>query len=342
MLAAMPDATDPRLPLMRLILGGMAAQVPRAFVDLGVADRMGAGTHRPEALAGDLGLHAPSLARLLAAAATLDLAAAEPDGRFRLTAMGMGLRRDVAGGLGAVASMYAAESFWKTAFGLPGSVRSGRTAIDGADRSFDLYAQDPALAAGFDAAMTAMSDWIGPQVAAAYPFEGLCVDVGAGQGRLMGHVLQAHPAARGIVFDLPPVAAKARTYIAGLGLSDRCEVAEGDLFETVPAGGDLYLLSAVIHDWDDAAAVKALRSCRHAMRPDGRLLVIERVLSDAPAATRTDQSDALTDLLMMVRNGGRERTAPAYGALLSQAGFDMLRVIPTEGPRSLVEARPWP
>ena len=329
--------------LMDLILGGLAAQVPRALVDLGVADAMGEGIRAPAALATELGLHAPSLDRLLQAAITLGLAETA-DGGMRLTAMGGLLRAGAPGGLGPVASMYAGEHFWATEGALPATIRDGRPATDAlwGTSSFQAYSHDPVLAAGFDAAMTALSDLIGPAVARALPFEGLIVDVGGGQGRLMGHILAAHPAARGLLFDLPHVAVRARAYLQGLGLAGRCQVMDGDLLEAVPAGGDVYVLSAVIHDWDDERAVRALANCRRAMGPTARLLLVERVLSDAPGPNVTDRTDALVDLLMMVRNGGRERTRSAYRDLLHRAGYDLVQVIPTGSLRSVIEARPLP
>ncbi len=330
---------DAALGLMRLILGGFAAQVPRALAELGVADRMAEAAWSADDLADELSVHAPSLQRLLEAAASLELVSSEA-GRYRLSDTGRLLRADA---LGPVATMYAGDHFWATARGLADSVRNGETAtrnMFGAGSTFELYGADPVLAAGFDAAMTAMSDLTGPPVAAAYDFRGLVIDVGGGQGRLLAHILAAHPDATGLVFEVPKVAEKARAFLAGQGLADRCAVAEGDMFEAVPQGGDLYLMSAVIHDWADEPAVRALEAVRRAMRPEARLLLVERVLAQAPSADPLAQTHALTDLMMLVRTGGRERTAAAYADLLAQAGFEMLRVIPTNGPRAIVEARP--
>ncbi|MBX3485415.1 methyltransferase [Phenylobacterium sp.] len=328
--------------LMGLILGGLAAQVVRALAELRLPDRMGRDPHLARDLAAAIDVDAAALERLLRAATTLDLAACEADGRFRLTDLGARLG-DGAGGLGPIARGYTGDSFWQSALGLSESVRRGTPAVThqlGAGTSFDLYARDPALAADFDAAMTAMSDVVGPPVAAAYPFAGLVVDVGAGVGRLMAHILAAHPATRGLVFELPPVAEKARAFVAAQGLAHRCDVAAGDMFEAAPAGGDVYVLSAVIHDWPPDAAVKVLASVRRAMAPAARLVLVERVLAERPDAGLTDRNDAMIDLLMMVRNGGRERTEAQYRALLADAGFELLRVIHTAGPRALVEAAP--
>lgn len=337
----MADET-PTTRLMGLLLGGLAAQVVRAMAELRVPDAMGDEAHAADAVARAVGAQPDAVERLLRAASTLDLARCEPDGRFRLTELGAALGEGP-GGFGPIARTYAGDDIWQSLQGLAESVRSGRPAVThqlGAATSFDLYAKNPASAATFGAGMAAMSDLNGPAVAAAYPFSGLVVDVGGGRGALMAHILSAHPSARGVVFDLPPVAKAAETLIAERGLAARCAAQGGDMFEAVPAGGDVYVLSAVLHDWPPDAAVRLLRSVRQAMAPAARLVVVERVLAERPAPRPADRSDAMIDLLMMVRNGGRERTEAQYEALLREAGLELTRVIRTSAPRSLIEARP--
>jgi hypothetical protein len=332
----------PTTRLMSLLLGGMAAQVVRTIAELRLADRMGREAYAAADLAAVTRVPPEAVERLLRAAMTLDLAAQEPDGRFRLTDLGAQLS-DGPGGFGPIARNYAGESIWQSMRGLAETVRTGAPAVThqlGVGVSFELYARDPALAAEFDASMAAMSDATGPLVAAAYPFAGLIVDVGGGAGRLLAQILTAHPAARGLVFDLPPVAEKARAFLAEKGLTGRCDAVGGDMFEAVPEGGDVYVLSAVLHDWPPEAALKLLQSVRRAMTPTARLVLVERVLAEQPTANALDRNDAMIDLLMMVRNGGRERTEAQYRALLGDAGFEFLQVVCTGAPRSLIEARP--
>ena len=337
--------TPPGVTLMRLIYGCYAFQTVRALVDLGIADALDEEVRSTSDLARELGLHEPSLHRLLKAAATLEVVEAEAGDRFRLTPVGLRLRSQTDGSLAGLARMFGSEHYHTTMRGLPDVVRTGKTAIKtlfGVDSAFELYGREPEIAAVFDAGMTAMSNMNGPAVAAAYDFSRarLCVDVGGGEGRLLAYILEAFPDQRGLVFDLPQVAAKATTFLGRLGLAERCEVVGGDMFEAVPDGGDVYLMSAVIHDWDDAAAIRVLRACRRAMRPEARLLLIERVLDDEPASTTMNQNHALSDLNMMVRTGGLERTVGEYRSLLAQSGLELTAVIPTASPRTIVEARP--
>ena len=96
----------------------------------------------------------------------------------------------------------------------------------------------------------------------------------------------------------------------------------------------------MIHDWEDEAAVRVLKACRRAMDAEARLLLVERVLDDEPAPSTTNQNHALSDLNMMVRTGGLERTASEFSRLLAHAGLEFTAVIPTASPRTIIEARP--
>src|SRR5262249_27474001 len=200
-------------------------------------------------------------------------------------------------------------------------------------------AQHPRAAALFEAGLTSRTRLENRVVLASYNFQGArtTVDIGGGQGTLLVAILEAHPTMRGILFELPEVAAGARRRLEDAGLAQRCAVIAGDFFHAVPEGGDLYLLSKVLHNWDDARAAAVLRSCSRAMAGRGKLLLIERVIgvsSDAFAAK-------LFDLNMLVMHpGGRERTAEEYSALLAAAGFVLTRVIATESPVAIVESTP--
>lgn len=143
-----------------------------------------------------------------------------------------------------------------------------------------------------------------------------------------------------MLLDLPSVVAGAPALLAEAGVAKRCEVVGGDMFAGVPQDGDLYVLSRVVHDWDDARAVAVLRSCRRAMEGHARLLLVERVLPDRIEPTPAVQPLVLSDLNMLVRTGGRERTAGEFAELLAAARLRLERVIPTDGPISLVEATP--
>jgi hypothetical protein len=164
----------------------------------------------------------------------------------------------------------------------------------------------------------------------------LIVDVGGGHGALLAAVLAQAADARGVLFDLPSVVANAGPLLDAAGASSRCTVTGGSFFDSVPEGGDAYMLKTIIHDWDEDSAIAILRNVRSAIAEGGKLLLIELVLPEGTPL----HPGMLIDLEMLVTAGGRERTAAEYAELLARAGFRQTRVVPTAGPMSVVEAVP--
>jgi hypothetical protein len=149
-------------------------------------------------------------------------------------------------------------------------------------------------------------------------------------------VLARYPKLSGVLFDRPDVAAAATGQLRGAGVQNRCEVIGGDFFDAVPAGGDVYLLRHVIHDWDDERAGRILVNCRRAMHPAARLLLVESVIEpgNAPSLGK------FFDLMMLAMTGGQERTEPEYGSLLTASGLRLVRVTPTAAEIHVIEAEP--
>ena len=178
-------------------------------------------------------------------------------------------------------------------------------------------------------------------VVAAYDFGALgrLVDVGGGRGVLLATILRAAPALAGTLLDREAVIPMARQHLETAGLADRVELVAGDFFAALPAGADAYLLSRVLHDWDDDDAARILTACRRAMTATSRLLVVEAVLPerarDAPAAIRMD-------LHMLLLFGALERTEAEFRQLLGGAGLEVAQVVPTGSPAglSIIEATP--
>ena len=174
-----------------------------------------------------------------------------------------------------------------------------------------------------------MTEWtasVAPTVAAAYDFSPThtLVDVGGGHGQMLASILQAHPTLHGVLFDLPQVVKGAPPLLESAGVADRCEVIGGDAFTAVPAGYETYLLSRVIHDWDDERAMALLSRCHQAMQPRGKVLLVERVILTGS----TPQVLVLeSDVQMLVWAGGKERTDAEYRALLNASGFELTRLM---------------
>jgi SAM-dependent methyltransferase len=161
------------------------------------------------------------------------------------------------------------------------------------------------------------------------------VDVGGGQGTLLAALLAANPTARGVLFDLPVVVAGSDPVLASV--APRCDVVPGDFFNAVPPGADTYVLKLVLHDWDDARAARILRNIRDVIIPGGHLIIIETVM---PPGNEYHHAKFLDMNMLVLTEGGRERTEEEYRILLGEAGFTLARVISTASPLSVVEAIP--
>jgi SAM-dependent methyltransferase len=173
------------------------------------------------------------------------------------------------------------------------------------------------------------------QLSAVYDFSSinLIVDIGGGNGRLLSAVLRANPATRGVLLDTPGVVSGADEILRAEGVAERCRVIAGDFFAELPSGGDVYILSRVLMDWDDEHAVTILGNCRRAMAEQGRLLVVERVIppDNAPSLSQ------LSDLLSLAITGGRVRSESEMRRLFARARFRLTTVIPTSAGYSVLE-----
>lgn len=275
----------------------------------------------------------------------LDIVKDLGDGQFELTPSGDCLRSDAPNSVRQLVLMYGADVFSRTAANLDECVRTGKNAFQllyGMGAIFDYLEQDQELARVFDGAMSGRSAITGLVVASTYDFRGIkhLVDVAGGQGKMLASIMKTHPHLHGTLY-LPRVGNGASEFLAQEGLADRCEVVGGDVFTSVPAGGDLYLLSRVIHDWDDSRATEILRSCRRAMAPNARLLIVDRLLPEQVHPGPMTQSHAMLDLTMMLWTaGGRERTAKEFEAMIKPAGLRLARIISMSIPDSLLELTP--
>jgi SAM-dependent methyltransferase len=313
---------------------------------LGIADLLADGPRPYAELAQATGTHEASLHRLLRLLASAGVLVETNAGTFSLTPVGECLRSGVAGSSRSVALLFAGPLMrsWNE---LLYSIQTGESAFERVFgmKPFEYMAQHPDEAAIFNEAMTAVSSQTAKGVPVAYDFSAfqMVVDVGGGHGVLLAAILSANPGVSGILFELPHVAEGARKRIAALGLSARCDVVAGDFFESVPAGADAYILKSVIHDWDNEHSVKILRNCHRAMRPSGKLLLVELVLPARVDQSLRSQIGTGSDINMMVNVGGRERTDSDFAELFEAAGFKLTRNVPVDGSlASVLEGHPDP
>ena len=314
-------------------------------VKLGVPDVLGACATSAE-IARATGSRPDMMQRLLRTLAAFDVVEDLGDGEFRLTPVGQCLRADAPNSVRPLVLLLGSETFWQAAAKLGDCVTTGKSAFQhlyGQHSLFSYLEQDKGMAQVFDSAMSGLSALTGAMVAKAYDFAGIghVVDVGGGHGKTLASLLKAHPHLRGTLYDLPRVIEGAPAFLAAEGVAERCTPLGGDMFASVPAGGELYLLSRVIHNWDDAHAMEVLRSCRRAMAPNARLLILDRVLPERVRPDPLVQSHVLSDLRMILYFGSAyERTRKEFEALIQAASLRLARIIPTSAADSLIEAAP--
>ncbi|ORV50798.1 hydroxyneurosporene methyltransferase [Mycolicibacter engbaekii] len=325
---------------LELGLGGWLSQALSAAVRLGIPDALSAGPLTADEVAARAGTNPAATYRLMRALASHSVFKLRRDGRFALTRVGRALVSDNPAGVAPMMAFVGHPRHREHWSQLEHSVRTGETAVDELRGMpiFEYLDTDPELAQVFNDAMTGASAIAIESAVPAYDFSSskLIVDVGGGHGALLAAVLRRAPDARGVLFDLPQVVAGAGAAMSAAGVASRCDVQGGSFFESVPVGGDTYLLKTVIHDWDDDRSRAILRNVRSAIAPGGKLLLFEMVLPEGAPA----HLGLLLDLEMLVTAGGQERTRREYGELLAATGFELRRVVPTTSPLAIVEARP--
>ncbi|TCC63084.1 methyltransferase [Kribbella pittospori] len=323
----MTNDIDPRTD-HDLLRGATATKVLTAAAELGIADLLADGPQSTGDLAKRIGVHAPSLHRVLRMLSGLGFVTQRQPDEFTLTDLGTTLRTGTPTSIHALMTMLWGPEAWSAWGELLWTVRTGETGWSRAHGMtwIDFYNRRPEASANFNKAMSQHTRAAAPALIEAAQLDRFrtCVDIGGGDGTLLAEMLQAQPTLEGIDFDLESGLGAAAATLTAAGVKDRCRIEAGDFFDAVPGGGDVYLLKQILHDWDDEAVVAILRSCRAAMSPDARLLILERLLPEVTGPD--DLPTLLVDLHMLVITGGRERTAEEFRGLLEQADFTTVAV----------------
>ncbi len=329
----------PEDQVFRLITGYRAFQAVGVAVELGIPDRVVEQPRTAAELAHATGTHQDSLHRVLRALCTLGVLVEDEQARFGPTALTPFLTSGQPNH--AMVRMLLGEGYlaWSE---LRYSIRTGNPAYERVHGLpiWEHLAGDPDKTERFNAAMAAFAEIDGKALADACDLSEVSslVDVGGGQGGLMAAVLRAHPAMRGTILDLKPGLARTDAQLEAAGVAGRCELVVGSFFDTVPAGGDAYVLRWILHDWDDNDAARILAACTRAMPPHARLLAIDRLMPERFQPTTADLRLTMADLHMMVVLGGRERTEAEFRALFANAGLKVRRTAPLPTGNSVLEA----
>ncbi len=334
----MPPVPAP-FALLDLVQGAMVTQAVCAAAQLGIADTLGGGPLPAEEIAMQVGADPDATYRLLRLLASRSVFAERDDGRFELTPMAEALRSGDPMSMRRIALLMAHPIHWEDWGHFLESVQTGQPILPKyrGMSAWEYFGANPDYAGVFFAGMGNLSDLETEPVAAAgdYARFSKIVDVGGGNGALLSAILARATGAKGVLFA-PSSAEAAQQVLEQAGTADRCTIETGSFLETVPSGGDVYILKHIVHDWPDARALDILANVRKAISPKGTLQIVEFVLPEGNAP----HPGKLVDMWLMLLVGGKERTGAQYSQLLARAGFRLTRIVPTESAISIVEAQP--
>jgi hypothetical protein len=306
----MSDRT-PEAVVWNLFWGALATRALGVAADLRIADALAAGPRQVADLARDVGADPDALHRILRALASEGVFAEEARGVFRNTEASALLRRS---GMDDFAHLFA--TVWHRTAGELDATASPVFARAFHSDFWTWLAEHPAERGAFDRAMAQSVDWKLERLErVAWRGDETIVDIGGGNGAVLAQLVRRHSGLRGIVFDRPETIRAEETF------GDRCTFVAGDFFERVPRG-DAYVLSTILHDWNDERAGAILRTIRAAAPKDARLIIMDAVI---PPGNERHGAKWL-DLLMLVLFAGRERDQEQWRELLDSAEFEPVQI----------------
>lgn len=334
------DILPPSAALMQMLDGHYLSQAIYVAAKLGIADLLKDTAKSNDELAQVTQVNPQFLYRILRALASVGIFAEVGDCYFELTPLAKYLQSDVPGSMRLPAILVGEEWHWQAWGNMFNAVKNGTSAFEYkfGTKISDYFTQNPEQGKVFFEAMTQYSTIINNAILEAYDFSSFSklVDVGGGLGILLADILKANPAMTGILFELPPVAERAKQgdHFQTQELAGRYEIVGGDFLETVPSGGDVYILKQIIHNLSNDNAIKLLQNCYHAMPTNAKLLVIDPIIppNNEPSFSK------LLDLQMMVTHGAQVHTANEFHNLITKAGFQINNIIPTKSPCCIIES----
>jgi SAM-dependent methyltransferase len=333
--------SSPPIAMLQMISGVWLAQLIYAAARLGIADLLKDGPKSIENIAQSTNTQVPYLYRALRALASYGIFSEVEKGTFALTPLAETLQEGTPDSMRNLA-ITCGEDYYFTPFGqIIHTLQTGKSAFHKTHGIglFEYLTKNPEMEIFFNKAMPDYTSQINIGFVATYDFSQATkvLDIGGGYGQLIIPVLKKYPHLKGILFDRPTVIDGSKKSIADAGLADRCECVGGNFFEGVPSGGDVYMLSSIIHGWDDKDSAAILGNCRRAMVDNGKLL-----LADLVVAPGNEPSFAkIHDInLMIAADSGKERTEEEFRKLFELAGLKLTRIIPTNTFGSIIEGTP--
>lgn len=334
--APVAGGLPPEVQLMGLLMGNYTLQMLATAVRMGVFDQL---SEQPIPAA-ELAERAATLPdptyRLLRALTVIGAVVEAPERRFTLGPLGKLLRKDAPCSFAPLTLNNAAPWGAEVSWTLLDSMKTGQSGFRHrfGKSLFEWLVEHPEDERLFSESMATFTGLEIAGILASYDFSqhSTVVDVGGAHGALLDAVLAVHAKLTGTLFDQPSVIERAAAVTRAAGSAERFSFVGGDFFDSVPAGKDLYVLKHILHDWDDARALRILQSVGRAMPRGGRVLVAEQGI----APPGIPNPGKLLDVVMLsLLEDGRERTAEELASLMARAGIDFERAIPTPGPITL-------
>ncbi|PPS43420.1 methyltransferase [Chroococcidiopsis sp. TS-821] len=337
------QGVPPQVKILQMMNAYRLAQSISVAAKLGIADLL----TQPQsitALAQATATHEQSLYRLLRVLASFDIFTEDANGLFHLTPRGALLQSNISNSLRDYAIVVGEKWHWRMWGGILHSIKTGEPAFDhlfGMEFQ-EYYQQNPEVAKNFDGAMVSALAMTDVAILANYDFTAFerVVDIGTGSqgdGKLIASILKNNPSQQGVYFDTPTRIEQVKRLIEVTELSDRTQLVTGDVFQSFPPDGDLYIIKNLIHDYDDDRAIAILKNCRQAIATHGKLLLIEMVI---PPGNEPSLGKILDVEALLMSRGAIERTQEQYQQLLAAAGFQLTNIISSRSPMSIIESIP--
>ncbi len=326
-----PNEPPLHLQLTQMISGYWLSQAIYVAAKLNLAEHLSKESKSCQELAHLTDTNPKALYRLMRALASVGIFKETESQQFILTPLAEHLCSDHPRSVKATAIMSGEAPHYQAWGNALHSVKTGKPAFDevfgmGVFEYFQTHPQDAKI---FEESMNNYSLSEEKAILDVYDFSQFhtLVDVGGGYGEMLGSILQKYPDLKGILFDEDYVISHASPTLEKHGIINRCQTVSGSFFESVPSGGDGYLLKHIIHDWDDQRAITILKNCGDVLEPNGQVLVMEMVV---PSGNRPSAAKMLDLNMLVMCPGGKERTEGEFEELFSQAGLTLSQVIPTQ------------
>jgi hypothetical protein len=323
---------------MQLATGYIVSSCMNAVTRLKIADLLAGGPKAVARLTAETNVNEDILYRVLRALASAGVFVETEPRTFANTPMSEVLRTDVPGSMWPMVLWMCDPLHFDVYRDMMPTLKDGKPGIEHVFKkpAFDVIFSNEELARVFNNAMTTFSALVIPAVLEAYDFSGIdtLADIAGGHGFVLTSILKKYPQMKGVLFDLDHVVAGARQRIEEMNLTNRLELIAGDFFRSVPPA-DAYVMKHIIHDWDDEKSTAILKNCAMHLKPGGKVILIEAVLTPG----NEPSLGKWIDIEMFMMPGGRERTEQEFRDLFSKAGLQLTRVVPNKSPLSVVEAQ---